>query len=86
MDAGVAALDRDKFAIAALSPAGKTDISNWRPAPRQALVLGSEGHGLADVWLERLETLSIMMAPGFDSLNVATAGAIALHQRAAFLG
>lgn len=84
MDAAVGALDRDGFAIAALSPAGRIDISDWRPAPRQALVLGSEGHGLADRWLQRLETLSITMAPGFDSLNVATAGAIALHQRAAF--
>lgn len=81
MDAAVAALDANNFAIAALSPAGTTDIADWRPAPRQALVLGSEGHGLADEWLERLETLSIAMAPGFDSLNVATAGAIALHRR-----
>lgn len=84
MDAAVTALDRDKFAIAALSPAGRTNISIWQPAPRQALVLGSEGHGLADDWLQRLETLSITMAPGFDSLNVATAGAIALHRRVAF--
>ena len=81
MDTAIAALNKNGFAVAALSPAGKTDISDWRPAPRQALVLGSEGQGLADEWLERLETLSITMAPGFDSLNVATAGAIALHRR-----
>jgi tRNA G18 (ribose-2'-O)-methylase SpoU len=81
MQVAVAGLDRNGFAIAALSPVGTTDISAWQPAPRQALVLGSEGHGLPDEWLQRLETLSIEMAPGFDSLNVATAGAIALHRR-----
>lgn len=81
MDDAIAALDGNGFAIAALSPAGTADVADWRPASRQALVLGSEGHGLADEWLRRLETLSIAMTPGFDSLNVATAGAIALHRR-----
>ena len=80
MEQAVAALDANGFAVAALSPAGRTDIAAWRPAPRQALVLGSEGHGLAREWLDRLETLSIGMAPGFDSLNVAAAGAVALHR------
>ena len=80
MDEAVAALARNDFAVAALSPAGRSDIADWRPAPRQALVLGSEGHGLSNEWLDRLETLSIEMAPGFDSLNVATAGAVALHR------
>jgi tRNA G18 (ribose-2'-O)-methylase SpoU len=80
MDKAVSALDANGFAIAALSPAGRIGIGDWLPSERQALVLGSEGHGLASEWLERLETLSIAMAPGFDSLNVATAGAVALHQ------
>jgi tRNA G18 (ribose-2'-O)-methylase SpoU len=80
MDEAVATLAGNDFSVAALSPAGCTDITDWRPAPRQALVLGSEGHGLAKEWLNRLETLSIEMAPGFDSLNVATAGAVALHR------
>lgn len=80
MDQGVAELVRNDFAITALSPAGRIDIADWRPSPRQALVLGSEGHGLADEWLARLETVSIAMAEGFDSLNVATAGAVALHR------
>ncbi|MFZ2099404.1 MAG: RNA methyltransferase [Oricola sp.] len=80
MQEAVSRLTGNGFSIAALSPAGATRIADWRPAPRQALVLGSEGHGLAPEWLDRLDTLSIAMAPGFDSLNVATAGAIALHQ------
>ena len=81
MEEAMAVLDQNGFATAALSPAGTADIAEWSPASRQALVLGSEGEGLAREWLERLETLSIAMAPGFDSLNVATAGAIALHRR-----
>jgi len=80
MEQAISRLADDGFAIAALSPSGRTDIADWQPSPRQALVLGSEGHGLAAQWLERLDTLSIGMAPGFDSLNVATSGAIALHQ------
>jgi len=80
MEDAVGTLAQNGFAIAALSPAGRIDIADWQPATRQALVLGSEGHGLAEKWLDRLETLSIDMAPGFDSLNVATAGAIALHR------
>ncbi|QKV17064.1 TrmH family RNA methyltransferase [Oricola thermophila] len=80
MQDAVERLGRNGVAVAALSPAGRIDIANWKPASRQALVLGSEGHGLAPEWLTRLETLSIGMAPGFDSLNVATAGAVALHQ------
>lgn len=81
MEQAVSALAENGFSVAALSPAGRMDIASWRPAKRQALVLGSEGHGLPDEWLQRLETLSIAMAPGFDSVNVATAGAIALHRR-----
>jgi tRNA G18 (ribose-2'-O)-methylase SpoU len=80
MEDGIAGLAQNGFAIAALSPAGRVEIADWRPASRQALVLGSEGHGLAEEWLDRLETLSIEMAAGFDSLNVATAGAVALHR------
>ena len=74
---GLAARD---FAVTALSPAGRIDMAEWTPRPRQALVLGSEGHGLPAEWLDRLETVSIAMADGFDSLNVATAGAIALFR------
>ncbi len=53
------------------------------PAKPVALLLGTEGSGLdaaslaAADWRVRIE-----MAPGVDSLNVATAAAIALHQLA----
>lgn len=80
MEKAIAALSENGFAIAALSPFGQSEIAEWDPSARQALVLGSEGHGLAREWLDKLDTLSIEMAPGFDSLNVATAGAVALHR------
>jgi tRNA G18 (ribose-2'-O)-methylase SpoU len=83
--AAIESLTDAGFALAALSPQGRTAITGWRPAERQALILGSEGHGLPKRWLDRLETLAIPMADGFDSLNVATAGAIALHHRTALM-
>jgi tRNA G18 (ribose-2'-O)-methylase SpoU len=44
-------------------------------------VLGSEGPGLTREAMEACETrVSIRMAPGTDSLNVATALAVALHE------
>ncbi len=50
------------------------------PRPdRLALYLGTEGEGLPDSLLSRLQTVRIGMAEGFDSLNVAAASAIALH-------
>jgi tRNA G18 (ribose-2'-O)-methylase SpoU len=45
---------------------------------RTAVLLGSEGPGLADASMRAADLLvRIPMAPGVDSLNVATAGAIA---------
>lgn len=79
LDQGVAALEGAGFGIAALSPGGRIPLARWSPRPKEALVLGTEGAGLPGEWLDRLETLSIPMASGFDSLNVATAAAVALH-------
>lgn len=48
--------------------------------PRTALVVGAEGPGLSPAALAAADRLAgIAMAPGVDSLNVATAAAIALH-------
>jgi len=45
-----------------------------------ALLAGSEGHGLTEAARARADTaIRIPMAPGTDSLNVATATGIALH-------
>ncbi|MEW9804536.1 TrmH family RNA methyltransferase [Mesorhizobium sp. ZMM04-5] len=73
-------LDRHGFTQIALSPAGTTDIRDASPPHRLALYLGAEGPGLPDELLSRLQTVRIGMAPGFDSLNVAAASAIALHR------
>src|SRR5690606_35350388 len=72
-------LDRLGYDQFALSPRGAIDIRDARPGKRLALFLGTEGKGLPDPLLDRLETVRIAMAKDFDSLNVAAASAIALH-------
>ncbi len=68
------------FGIVALSPSGKIAIEQVKPARRLALVLGAEGPGLSPEVLGRTKPVRIAMAPGFDSLNVAAASAIAMHR------
>ncbi len=63
----------------ALSPAGETELHRFAPPTRAALLLGAEGPGLPADVLARCRTVSIPMAGGFDSLNVATTSGIALH-------
>lgn len=72
-------LDQQGFAQFALSPGGATDLRVARLATRLALYLGTEGEGLPEHLLARMETVRIDMAKDFDSLNVASASAIALH-------
>ncbi len=74
------ALDRHGFRQIALSPAGIDDITAIRREGRVALWLGAEGPGLPQPLMARMRTARISMSSGFDSLNVATAGAIALHR------
>ena len=58
---------------------GARGTGHPRPA-RVALLLGTEGRGLSTEALARADLhVRIPMAPEMDSLNVATAGAIALH-------
>jgi len=79
----VALLERHGFAPIALSPSGATTLADYRPALRNAVLLGSEGPGLAPALLARTTSVRIAMAPGFDSLNVATTSGIVLHHLAA---
>jgi len=74
------ALDRHDFIPIALSPRGTEDIRTMERPRRAALFLGTEGDGLPHALMEKMRTARIAMAPGFDSLNVATAAAIALHE------
>jgi tRNA G18 (ribose-2'-O)-methylase SpoU len=75
---------RDRgFRIVALTPAPDADpidrLAADRPR-RVAFLLGAEGPGLSDSALAAAdERVRIPIAPGVDSLNVATAAAIAFH-------
>ena len=57
------------------------ELGDGRPLPaRLALLLGTEGRGLSDEALAAADLhVRIPMAPEMDSLNVAAAGAVALH-------
>lgn len=84
-DGSASALDelRDHgFRVLALTP--RTDARALReitPPAKWAVLLGAEGPGLTDVALDRADELvRIPMAGGVDSLNVATAAAVAFAQ------
>lgn len=62
----------------ALTPSGGEALHTLAPPQRLAILLGAEGPGLPRQLMDRCRRVSIPMTPGIDSLNVATAGAIAL--------
>ena len=71
------------YEVLALTPAGADDLHDVEPRPRQAVLVGAEGDGLSDrAQAEADRRVRIPMAVGMDSLNVATAAAIALHHLA----
>lgn len=78
----LALLDRHRISPVALSPTGAMPLADWQPSKRAAVVLGAEGPGLAPDLMARMATVRIAMAPGFDSLNVATTSGIVLHHLA----
>jgi tRNA G18 (ribose-2'-O)-methylase SpoU len=71
------------FHIAALALADDAvslDVFAADPPERVALVLGTEGDGLSRAALAHADTvLTIPMRHGVDSLNVASASAVALY-------
>ena len=67
------------FAACALSPLGSERLGDLEAEARQAVLLGAEGPGLPPEILARVRGVSIGMAGGFDSLNVATTSGIVLH-------
>jgi len=73
------ALETAGFKIWCLTPhASATPIAHMQRPKKLALVLGAEGSGLPDTLIKRGTPVRIPMTEGFDSINVATAGAIAL--------
>jgi len=85
LDAGQdapALLARHGFEALALAPAGAEPLAGLRRPDRAAMLLGAEGPGLPPALLAAARTVSIPMAPGWDSLNVAAASAVVLHHLA----
>ena len=81
------ALQSTSLEPVALSLKGEADIGRIAAGqPGIALLVGSEGHGLPDAAIDGAQGFRIPMAPGFDSLNAATATGIALHAAARALG
>ncbi|HVQ92339.1 MAG TPA: RNA methyltransferase [Mycobacteriales bacterium] len=80
---GLGLLRAAGFTVLALSPKRPSvPLGDLDPAglPRTALLLGAEGPGLTDAALAAADLrVRIPMAPGVDSLNVATAAALAFH-------
>jgi len=73
------ALEANGHAVLALTPdPAARDLRDFSPPNRFTLVLGAEGPGLPGEAIARATALRIPMAEGVDSLNVATAGAVAL--------
>ena len=70
------------FTVAALSPGGEIPLerAGLASAARLALLVGAEGAGLSGAASDRADVrVRIAMSPWVDSLNVASAAAIALH-------
>lgn len=67
------------FAIWAMTPRPDTQALQSLEVPdKLAILLGAEGPGLPDALITAAQPVRIPMRAGFDSVNVATAGAIAL--------
>lgn len=61
--------------------AARYDAVAW--GPRVALLVGREGPGLPDSWLDLCdETVRIPMAPGVESLNAAVSASLLMYERA----
>jgi len=77
----LAAVRAAGFVTVALTPAREAaDIATLQWPARTALLLGAEGPGLSDEWLRAADLrVRIPMVRDVDSLNVATAAAIAFY-------
>jgi tRNA G18 (ribose-2'-O)-methylase SpoU len=79
----IALVKRRGYTVVALTPqADAREIHDVlaEPPARVALLLGTEGAGLRPASMAAADVrVRIDIEPGFDSLNVATAGGIALH-------
>ena len=89
---GLAALRGAGYALVALTPDRRADAidavaARGVPARRLALIVGAEGAGLSQESQAAADLrVRSPMAPGTDSLNVATACGIALHRLTVDIG
>jgi tRNA G18 (ribose-2'-O)-methylase SpoU len=68
------------FRVVALTPDATAVLSDLAPGPATVVMVGAEGPGLSRAALAAADVrVRIPMAAGVDSLNVATAAAIAFH-------
>lgn len=79
-DAVLDALEAADFEPLALTPGAGERLRDLKPGGRRALIVGAEGPGLSPQVLARCRPVAIPMHGGVDSLNVAAASAVALHQ------
>ena len=80
---GLQLLKDNGYVVAALTPSGESSLRSAGLAEhdRVAVLLGTEGEGLTDDALAAADLrVAIPMQPGVDSLNVATAAAIAFYE------
>jgi tRNA G18 (ribose-2'-O)-methylase SpoU len=77
----IATLQSFGFEVLALTPSPDADeVGHVARRPRQALLVGAEGPGLSAAALSMADhRVRVPMAPGVDSVNLATAAAIAFH-------
>jgi tRNA G18 (ribose-2'-O)-methylase SpoU len=82
---GLAELRAAGFRLLALTPdPAALPIGQVAAEGKLALLVGSEGSGLSGRWLDAADlAVRIPMSRGIDSLNVASAAAIACYQLAA---
>ena len=67
------------YTVWAMTPRADAALLTALPVPEKlAILLGAEGPGLPDDVIAACTPVRIAMSDGFDSVNVATAGAIAL--------
>jgi 23S rRNA (guanosine2251-2'-O)-methyltransferase len=80
----VRAIDRLReagFWTVGLVPDGGTSLYEFSPPSRPALVVGGEGEGLRPLVRRSCDfAVTIPMAPGVESLNVAVAASLALYE------
>lgn len=78
-EAQIAALKAAGFTVWAMTPrSDATPLQSLSIPEKLAILLGAEGPGLPEGLINLAQPVRIPMQTGFDSVNVATAGAIAL--------